>query len=158
MRFYLVDRIKEVCPEKYVEGIECITMSDDVFNEHFPGYPIFPGSLILEGLAQMTGLFFEFCIRQKGLPQKRAALTLINRMKYRRMIIPGDYLIYRAEVKMFYPDEYAVATVKATCEGELCAEGELFFGFLDIMDEDMKQMSNRLMDLAFKNAKIVPAS
>ncbi len=157
MRFYMIDRIREVAPGKYVEGIKNITMSDDVFNEHFPGYPIFPGSLILEGLAQLSGLFFEYCIKEQGLPQKRAALSMVNRMKYRRLVIPGDQLVYRADVKMFYPDEYAVVTVKAVCDGELCAEGELFFTFLDIMDEEMKQTGNRLMEMAFKQVKIVDA-
>jgi len=155
MRFYMIDRIKEAAPGKYVEGVKNITMSDDVFNEHFPGFPIFPGSLILEGLAQLSGLFFEYCIKEQGLPQKRAALTMVNRMKYRRLVIPGDQLLYRADVKMFYPDEYAVVTVKAMCEGELCAEGELFFTFLDIMDNEMKQSGNKLMEMAFKRAKIV---
>ena len=155
MRFYLVDRIQEICLGKYVEGLKCISMSDDIFNEHFPGYPIFPGSLILEGLAQMSGLFFEYCLHKQGITGKRAALTMINRMKYRKVVIPGDRLNYRADVKMFYPEEYATVVVTATCEGKRCAEGELFFSFLDIMDEEMKMTNERLMSLAFRNARII---
>ena len=102
MRFYLIDRITEIAPKKYVEGVKLVSMSDDVFNEHFPGYPVFPGSLILEGLAQMSGLFFEYCLRQEGVTDKRAVLTLVNRMKYRHLVIPGDCLHYRADVKAFY--------------------------------------------------------
>lgn len=156
MRFYLIDRITEVAPKKYVEGLKLVSMSDDVFNEHFPGYPVFPGSLILEGLAQMSGLFFEYCLRQEGVTDKRAVLTLINRMKYRRLVIPGDSLFYRADVKAYYPDTYATVSVKVTCEGKRYAEGELFFSFLTgIMDEEMQKTTDRLMALAFRNARVI---
>jgi 3-hydroxyacyl-[acyl-carrier-protein] dehydratase len=154
MRFYLVDRILEACPGKYVEGIKCISMSDDVFNEHFPGYPVFPGSLILEGLAQMTGLFLQFSLHGQGLPEQLPALSMVKSMKYRRKVIPGDVLSYRAELNLFYPGEYAAASVTASCEGRRCAEGELFFGFLD-MDEQLKKASHQLMHLAFKNTRII---
>jgi 3-hydroxyacyl-[acyl-carrier-protein] dehydratase len=155
MRFYLVDRIQKACLGKYVEGLKCISMSDDIFNEHFPGFPVFPGSLILEGLAQMSGLFFEYCLQEQGITGKRAVLTMINRMKYRRVVIPGDCLSYRADVKMFYPQEYATVVVTATCEGKRCVEGELVFSFLNVMDEDMKKTNDKLMALAFRNAQII---
>jgi len=151
----MVDRIEEVALEKYVTGLKCISMSDDIFNEHFPGFPVFPGSLILEGLAQMSGLFFEYCLQKQKITGKRAVLTMINRMKYRRVVIPGDRLNYRADVKMFYPDEYASVIVSATCEGKRCVEGELVFSFLDVMDEEMQKTNNRLMSLAFRNAQII---
>ncbi|MFP4468374.1 MAG: hypothetical protein ACLFN2_05360, partial [Bacteroidales bacterium] len=65
-------------------------------------------------------------------------------------------LDYRGTVKVFYPDDgYAVLKVEAKCEEKLCAEGELMFGFLDVMDEPMKRANDALMELAFTNAKIV---
>lgn len=156
MRFYLIDRITEIAPKKYVEGLKLVSMSEDVFDEHFPGYPIFPGSLILEGLAQMSGFFFEYCLREEGITDRRAVLTMVNRMKYRRMVIPGDVLHYRADVKTFDPDVYATVSVEVTCEGKRYAEGELFFSFLpDIMDEEMKKVTDRLMALAFRNTRII---
>lgn len=156
MRFYMVDRITEICPEKYIEGTKLVSMSEDVFNEHFPGYPVFPGSLIMEGLAQISGLLFEYTIREKKLLPKRAALTMVNRMKYKQMVIPGDCICLRADVKVFYPNEYAVATVTAKVNGKICAVGELMFCFLDIMDDDMKKVTDKLMKLAFMHAKTVP--
>ncbi len=156
VRFYMIDRINEICPEQYIEAVKCVSMSEDVFNEHFPGFPVFPGSLILEGMAQMGGLFIEFCLRRRGLKEKRAALTMVNRMKYREMVRPGDRLDYRGTVKVFYPDDgYAVLMVEAKCGEKLCAEGELMFGFLDVMDEKMKHANDALMELAFTNVKIV---
>ena len=75
MRFYLVDKVTEMCPGKYVEGYKCVSLSDDIFNEHFPGYPIFPGTLIIEGMAQLSGLFLEWCRTRAGYPPRRAALA-----------------------------------------------------------------------------------
>lgn len=156
MRFYMVDRIRKISPGKYIEGIKLVSMSEDVFNEHFPGYPLFPGSLILESLAQTSGLLFEYSIRERKLPERRAVLSMVRRMKYRRMVIPGDSLLLRAEATKFYPDEYAVAAVSASVEGKICAEGELLFSFLDIMGEEMKSAGDHLMQLAFKHTEIVP--
>ena len=51
MRFHLIDRIDEIHQGRYVVAVKCISLADDVFDEHFPGYPIFPGSLILEGVS-----------------------------------------------------------------------------------------------------------
>ena len=55
MRYYLVDRILEMEPGVRAVGVKCITLSDDLLNEHFPGNPVFPGVLLLEGLAQTAG-------------------------------------------------------------------------------------------------------
>jgi 3-hydroxyacyl-[acyl-carrier-protein] dehydratase len=130
-------------------------MTEDVFNEHFPGYPIFPGSLILEGLAQLSGILFEYSLIHGGHPHKRAALTLVKNMKYRRITVPGDKLIYRSEAEVFYPDEYAVAKVTATCDNTLYASGELFFGFIDILDQSMKENAQAFIQNALKNTRII---
>jgi len=66
MRFYLYDRVEEICYGRYMVAVKCITLADDVFDEHFPGHPIFPGSLIMEGLAQLGGALFELTMRERG--------------------------------------------------------------------------------------------
>lgn len=155
MRFYLVDKVTRLCLGKYVEGVKCVSLTDDIFNEHFPGCPILPGSLILEGMAQMSGAFFEWCRKEQGCADRRAALTMVNRLKFRDMVVPGDKLLYRADVKCFYPDEYGAVTVKAIKEdGRVCAEGELIFTFLDIIDDRMKEISEALVKFASSGAVI----
>ncbi|MBR6347055.1 MAG: beta-hydroxyacyl-ACP dehydratase [Bacteroidales bacterium] len=155
MRFYLVDKVLEMSPGKYVEGVKCISLSDDIFNEHFPGYPIFPGSLMIEGMAQMSGIFLEWCRKEAGYSPRRAALTLVQKMKFRDIVTPGDRLIYRADVKSLYPEEYGVVTVKALKDGKLCAEGELLFTFLEITDPKMLEISDTISAFACRDAKIV---
>lgn len=154
MRFHLVDRVDEVCYDKYIVGVKCITLADDVFEQHFPGYPIFPGSLIQEGLAQLSGSFFEIILNKRGMPMKRAILTVVNKMKFRRPAEPGDKLIYRAEIKSLN-EEFGVTKVIATIDNDICAEGELIFYFITIDDEELLKSREKIYKIGMKNAKEV---
>src|SRR3990172_4285121 len=122
MRFHMIDRIETICHEKYITAVKCISLSDDVFNEHFPGYPIFPGSLILEGLAQLGGSFFEITMKGQKIPVKRAVLSIVREFKLRKPAGPGDRLLYRADI-VSIQDDYGVVKVSASLEGDICAEG-----------------------------------
>lgn len=154
MRFHLVDRVEEVCYDKYIIGVKCITLADDVFNEHFPGYPIFPGSLIQEGLAQLAGSFFEIIMHRRGAKVKRSVLTIVNKMKFRKPAVPGDKLIYRADVQALN-DEYAVAKVIAELDGEVCAEGEMIFNFFEIPNDILQKSREEIYEICMKNTKVI---
>jgi len=154
MRFHLVDRVDEICYDKYILGCKCVTLADDVFNEHFPGYPIFPGSLIQEGLAQLAGSFFEIIMNRKGLPVKHSVLTIVNKMKFRKAVEPGDKLIYRADVAVMRED-YGVADVKAELDGKLVANGTLTFSFLEIDSSVVFESRKLIYEICMKNAKVI---
>lgn len=154
MRFQLVDKIDEICYGKYVIGTKCITFADDVFTDHFPGYPIFPGSLLQESLAQLAGSFFELIMKEKGLPVKRSVLTIVNKMKFRKPAEPGDKLSLRADI-VTMQDDYGVASVKAFISEDIYAEGELTFYFVDIKIEKLEQSRQELYDIFIKKAKVV---
>ncbi len=155
MRFHLVDRVDEIYYDKYILGCKCITLADDVFNEHFPGYPIFPGSLIQEGLAQLAGSFFEIMMNKKNWPIKHAVLTIVKKMKFRKPAEPGDKLIYRADIEVMRED-YGVAIVKATLDGDLVANGELTFSFLTIPNnEKIYESRKEIYSICTKNARII---
>lgn len=151
MRFYLVDRVDKIAAGQYIEGVKCISMSEDVFEHHFPENPIFPGSLIIEGLAQLSGFLLEYTLLEQGERHTRPAISMVNRMKFRKMVIPGDRLTYRGEIKVFHPNEYAAVKVTAEQEGQLYAEGELLFIFIDILDEEMAELSKKFMAKVLEN-------
>ena len=155
MRFYQVDKVTELCPGKYVEGVKCVSLDNDVFDQHFPGCPIYPGTLLIEGMAQLSGMFLEWSRQEMGCKPRRAVLTFVEKFKFRDMAVPGDRLVYRADVKCLYPDEYGAVKVKALRDGRVCATGELLFTFLDILDERMQQESDALMRFATRDARIV---
>ena len=154
MRFYLIDRIEEISYGNYIKAVKCISLADDVFNEHFPGYPVFPGSLILEGLAQLGGSFFELMMKNDKKPIKRSVLSIINKMKFRRPAWPGDRLLMTASFDSM-KDDYGVVQVRAEIDGEICAEGELTFVFLDIQNDNLLKSRQELYDICMKNTKEV---
>jgi 3-hydroxyacyl-[acyl-carrier-protein] dehydratase len=154
MRFYLVDRVEEVCYDRYITGVKCVTLADEVFNEHFPGYPIYPGSLIMEGMAQLAGSFFELIMKERELPMRQSILSIVNRLKFKKPAEPGDRLFYRAEVVVMR-EEYGVARVFAEIDGAACAEGELTFVFIDINSERIRDSRREIYDICMKNARIL---
>ncbi len=154
MRFHLVDRIDEICYGKYIVGVKCVTLSDDVFNEHFPGHPIFPGSLILEGLAQLAGSFFEIMMNRNNLPRKHSVLSIVQKMKFRKPARPGDRLRYRAEIVVMH-DDYGVARVCADLDGTPLAEGEMTFSFLPMADEKLFESRKEMYRICMSQAKVV---
>jgi 3-hydroxyacyl-[acyl-carrier-protein] dehydratase len=154
MRFHMIDRIEEISYGKYITAVKCISLADDVFNEHFPGYPLFPGSLILEGLAQLGGAFFEMTMPQQGLPVKRAVLSIIKQFKIKQPAGPGDKLLYRAEIKSLQED-YGVVDVSAGLEGETCAQGELLFSFVELQNKRLQESRQELYAIVTKNMKVI---
>jgi 3-hydroxyacyl-[acyl-carrier-protein] dehydratase len=150
----MIDRIDEIHHGHYVVAVKCISLADDVFNEHFPGYPIFPGSLILEGLAQLSGSFFELTMRERGLPVKCTVLSIVREFKIRKPAQPGDRLIYRAEIRSMQ-DEFGVASVKATLDGEPCAEGELMFTFIDLPNDKIRQSREELYKIVTRETRFI---
>jgi 3-hydroxyacyl-[acyl-carrier-protein] dehydratase len=155
MRFHLIDRIDQVEYGKFIEAVKCVTLSDDVFNEHFPGFPVFPGSLILEGMAQLGGAFFEIMMKKKGLPVKRAVLVLVQQLKFKRPVIPGDKVRYRAEM-ISMQEGFGAVKVRAQLEsGEVCSEGELLFSFLDVQIDTLNRSRDELYDIYTRNMKVV---
>lgn len=154
MRFHMIDRIDEVCHGKYVVAVKCISLADDVFNEHFPGYPIFPGSLILEGLAQLGGSFFEMTMKERGVPVRRTVLSIVREFKIRKPAGPGDRLVYRADIVSMH-DDFGVATVTATLDGELCAQGELMFTFINLANDKIRQSREELYEIVTRQTRFV---
>jgi 3-hydroxyacyl-[acyl-carrier-protein] dehydratase len=155
MRFHLIDRIEQIAYGKYIEAVKCVTLADDVFNEHFPGFPVYPGSLILEGLAQLGGAYFEMMMKQKGLPVKRAVLVLVQQLKFKRPAMPGDKLRYRAEM-ISMQEGFGAVKVRARLEsGEICSEGELLFSFLDVQNEALNKSRDDIYDIYTRTMQVV---
>ena len=154
MRFYLIDRVEEICYEKYITAVKCITLADDVFDYHFPGDPVFPGTLIIEGFAQLSGMFFELIMKRKGLPPKLSVLSMVNKMKFRKPVRPGDRLLTRADV-ISLKEDYGVVKVKAEIDEEICADGELTFVFMSQDEESLHQSRMDIYEICMTNAREV---
>lgn len=93
--FLLVDRILELnAEEKKIVGLKNVTMNEDFFNGHFPGHPIMPGVLIVEGMAQCLGVLVMEGKTEKIIPYFAA----LEEVKFKAPVKPGDQLRYEVQI------------------------------------------------------------
>ena len=136
MRYFLLDKITEYTPEKGAKGLKCITLTDPVMHDHFPGLPILPGALILEGVAQLAGWLLESVFNQKNKDNIRRALFVqADKVKFYATSEPGDVLEYEVEIKQLLEDAGKVTFIaKSKLDGELKAKGILTFHLAQAVD------------------------
>ncbi|KPN13843.1 hydroxymyristoyl-ACP dehydratase [Bacillus australimaris] len=121
--FLLVDRILEVDGEKRAVGIKNVTVNEEFFNGHFPGYPVMPGVLIVEALAQVFGVIMLGKEENKG---KIGLFAGIDGCRFKRQVKPGDQLRLEVEVTRLR-GPVAKGKAVATVDGEVACEAELTF-------------------------------
>jgi 3-hydroxyacyl-[acyl-carrier-protein] dehydratase len=93
--FLMVDRIVGIDADRRAVGIKNVTINEPHFLGHFPGAPVMPGVLIIEGMAQTAGAICTMAMG-KGTPQLVYFMTIDN-AKFRRPVVPGDRLEYHVE-------------------------------------------------------------
>ena len=122
--FLLVDRITDVKAGVEVEGFLNISITNAVFQGHFPGHPIYPGVLIIEGMAQ-TGAILPFTVMSKEeLNDKVVYFMSIDKAKFRKPVRPGDRLVYKIKT-LKHRGKIWQLDAKAYVDEELVAEAEL---------------------------------
>lgn len=126
--FLLVDRITDMEKGKSIVGYKNISISEPAFMGHFPGHPIYPGVLILEGMAQAGGVLAlkSNDLSKEELQNKVIYFMSIDGAKFRTPVKPGDKLEYKIEVKklrgtLIVLDGKAYVDDKLVCEAELKA-------------------------------------
>lgn len=121
--FLLVDKILEI-DEEHVVCQKCVTVNEPFFQGHFPDYPVMPGVLIVEGLAQATALLF--CHSNPLEDNETTFFASIEKAKFRKPVLPGDVLEYRItpitkKHKLFKADAKAYVNDVLVCEAVLLA-------------------------------------
>jgi beta-hydroxyacyl-ACP dehydratase FabZ len=117
----LVDRIIEMEPDRIV-GIKNVTVNEPFFAGHFPEFPVMPGVLIIEAMAQVAGVLVLKEIENRK--EKLVLLASVNNAKFRRPVLPGDQL--RIEMKMAKRKASVVKMYgQVTVDGAVVAEAEV---------------------------------
>ncbi|GGH84167.1 3-hydroxyacyl-[acyl-carrier-protein] dehydratase [Pullulanibacillus pueri] len=125
--FLLVDRILELETGKRAVGLKNVTANEDFFNGHFPEYPVMPGVLVIEALAQVGGITVLTMEENKG---RLALFTGIDNCRIRRQVKPGDQLKLEVELTR-YRRSMGKGHGVATVDGEIACEADFMFALAD---------------------------
>lgn len=121
--FLMIDEVEEYTPGESCVAYKNVSLEEPYFKGHFPGNPIMPGVLIVESLAQAGAVAILSMEENKG---KNAIFGGIDKMKFKKMVIPGDRL--KLEVNIIKrKGPIGVGEALATVDGKVAAKGELTF-------------------------------
>jgi len=125
--FLLVDRILEGEKGKSMVGLKNVTINENYFQGHFPSEPIMPGVLILEGMAQVGGILAFYSIPEM-IGEKLIYFAGIDKVRFRRPVVPGDQLIYEMIV-LKQKGKIWKMEGKAKVNNDVVAEAEFMAAF-----------------------------
>lgn len=121
--FLMVDRILELEAGKRAVGLKNVSANEEYFNGHFPGYPVMPGVLIVEALAQVGAVAV---LKVEGNEGRLAFFAGIDNCRFKRQVVPGDQLKLEVELTKLRGSMgkgHAIATV----DGEIACECDIIF-------------------------------
>ena len=121
--FLMIDRVEEVIEGKSAKGYKNVTINENFFNGHFPEYPVMPGVLILEALAQMGAICILSMEDFKG---KIGFLVGADKVRWKKQVMPGDKLELEIEI-IKLRGSIGVGKGKATVDNQIVCEGEIMF-------------------------------
>jgi len=126
--FLLVDRVTEMTQGESIVAYKNVSISEPAFQGHFPGHPIYPGVMILEGMAQAGGILalLSAGLSEEEIKQKVIYFMSIDGAKFRKPVKPGDKLEYRIKVaklrkNLIVLDGEAYVDDQLVCEAQLKA-------------------------------------
>jgi 3-hydroxyacyl-[acyl-carrier-protein] dehydratase len=146
MRFFLIDKITKWEVGRSAEAVKNIALSEDFFDDHFPRHPVMPGVLMIEGMAQVSGLLLEASLLDKYGKEAKAVLTLLERTKFRDLVRPGDTLVYQTEV-VAVNENGGKVSVQALRDGQPVVTSGMVFAFKYVDDPLLNEKRQALMKL-----------
>jgi 3-hydroxyacyl-[acyl-carrier-protein] dehydratase len=150
VRYFLLDRVTDVVPGESARGVKNVTLTDEVLHDHFPDYPILPGALVVEAMAQLGGFLLEVTVNAEDKPVVRALLVQIEKARFSSPAEPGDQIEITAKLGSVL-DAAAQVECEATVRGQRIARAQLTFMLKAIDSERVHQQRRYLYRLWTKN-------
>lgn len=135
MRWHMLDRIDEIVVGESARGAKSWPGELDFFQDHFPGFPVVPGVLILEAMAQLAGKLIGYSVRLERGDWPFPVFTMAERVKFRRFVRPGEEVELRVGF-LALREESAVMKVEARVDGQRVAQAEQTFVFNAVAFDD----------------------
>lgn len=124
--FLLVDKVVAVIPGERLTAIKNVTINEPFFQGHFPGHPVMPGVLIIEAMAQASGLLTQLSEppRPADVPKPLYYLVKVDKARFSRVVGPGDQLMLEVEQKRMLR-RMGLYVCRASVDGEEVASAEI---------------------------------
>jgi 3-hydroxyacyl-[acyl-carrier-protein] dehydratase len=124
MRFLLVDEILELTPGRSVKAVKTLGAEEELFQDHFPGFPVVPGVLLTEMMGQAAAK----CLLAENPQRGRPMLAQIKSATFRNWVRPNEPITLVAEIRSSRT-EFAIAACRAEVGGRPACSAELMFSF-----------------------------
>lgn len=122
--FLLIDRIIEYVPYESIRALKNVSINEPFFQGHFPGHPIMPGVLILESMAQATGMLAYYSDKTRGKGDNVYYLVGIDKARFKRPVTAGDQLLLEARLTRELRGIYRFQAT-ASVDGKVVSSAEL---------------------------------
>jgi 3-hydroxyacyl-[acyl-carrier-protein] dehydratase len=124
LRFLLIDEIQELNPGLYIRAVKTMPPDEELFKDHFPGFPVVPGVLLIEMMAQAAGK----CLAAEDSKRGRPMLAKVTSASFREWVKPGQISIIDARIRSSRA-QFATAECCVEVDGQTVAESSLLFAF-----------------------------
>ena len=121
--FLLVDRVLEYVKGESIRAVKNVTFNEPQFEGHFPGHPVMPGVMIVEGMAQAAGVLTQLS-RDGKAGDAMFYLVKVDNAKFSQVVVPGDQMIYECEIKKVIRNMTQYKCV-ARVDGKVVAKAEI---------------------------------
>ena len=128
MRWSLLDKIDRLEINTFIQGRKTFSADEEFFQDHFPNFPVVPGVLIMEALAQLSGKLIGYSVRKQRGDWPFPILSMMNRVKFRKFVRPDQCITLESTLKSL-KQESALVDVRAKIGKKVHAQAEQVFVF-----------------------------
>jgi len=153
MRYLLIDRIRRLEVNRHITAVKCVALSEDIYTDHFVGFPVMPGAMLIESLAQAGTALLEVSSNLS----KKALLVMVDQAKFRTFVQPGDQLVITMDI-LSSDDSVVRMEGNIRVDGQLVMDARLTFALKEpaqFYPPKTRFLMETIYDIWLKGAEVV---